>query len=447
METSVINIQQTASLKTIFNYLEGYIRARLSLQFTDEATALPTLNLVNNTSPLGKFIKETSLNDQEVVLLLLAIIPHLAPDFLNTIIAEYLPNGGEFPEFGGIKGKNHRGILPTAETAIYIIAGNNVDTRLTTIQWLQSESTLIKDKIVGIDGVPKGEPAFSGKLIMDDEYLAKLTTGLEIKPQLSQEFPASLITTDLSWDDLILNDKTITEVQEIQTWLQYNDILLNDWNMKSKIKPGYRVMFYGPPGTGKTLTAGLLGKYTNKDVYRIDLSMVVSKYIGETEKNLSGLFDRAINKDWILFFDEADAIFGKRTNVRDAHDKYANQEVSYLLQRIESHPGLVILASNFKNNIDTAFTRRFQSIIEFEVPSSRERLRLWENNLPEGTQLEDGVSLEDLSKKFAITGANIVNIIQYACLKTIAEGSTTIKQKSIVEGVKKEYMKEGKTLN
>jgi len=414
------------------------------LQFTDEATALPTLNLVNNTSPLGKFIKETSLNDQEVVLLLLAIIPHLAPDFLNTIIAEYLPNGGEFPEFGGIKGKNHRGILPTAETAIYIIAGNNVDTRLTTIQWLQSESTLIKDKIVGIDGVPKGEPAFSGKLIMDDEYLAKLTTGLEIKPQLSQEFPASLITTDLSWDDLILNDKTITEVQEIQTWLQYNDILLNDWNMKSKIKPGYRVMFYGPPGTGKTLTAGLLGKYTNK-VYRIDLSMVVSKYIGETEKNLSGLFDRAINKDWILFFDEADAIFGKRTNVRDAHDKYANQEVSYLLQRI--HPGLVILASNFKNNIDTAFTRRFQSIIEFEVPSSRERLRLWENNLPGGTQLEDGVSLEDLSKKFAITGANIVNIIQYACLKTIAEGSTTIKQKSIVEGVKKEYMKEGKTLN
>ncbi len=110
--------------------------------------------------------------------------------------------------------------------------------------------------------------------------------------------------------------------------------------------------------------------------------MVVSKYIGETEKNLSKLFDKAANKDWILFFDEADSIFGKRTNVRDAHDKYANQEVSYLLQRIESHEGLVILASNFKGNIDTSFTRRFNSIIEFENPGIEERIKLWENYIP-----------------------------------------------------------------
>jgi SpoVK/Ycf46/Vps4 family AAA+-type ATPase len=205
-------------------------------------------------------------------------------------------------------------------------------------------------------------------------------------------------------------------------------------------------MFYGPPGTGKTLTASLLGKYTNKDVYRIDLSMVVSKYIGETEKNLSSLFDKAINKDWILFFDEADSIFGKRTNVRDAHDKYANQEVSYLLQRIEAHPGLVILASNFKNNIDTAFTRRFQSIIEFEIPTHQERLRLWQNNLPNGIQLEDKLSLESLARKYSITGANIVNIIQYACLKTLSKEENVIREKYLIEGIRKEYLKEGKTL-
>ena len=132
------------------------------------------------------------------------------------------------------------------------------------------------------------------------------------------------------------------------------------------------MLFHGPPGTGKTLTAGLLGKIAQKDVYRIDLSMVISKYIGETEKNLARLFDKAERKDWILFFDEADSLFGKRGQVKDAHDKYANQEVSYLLQRVEAYNGLVILASNFKNNIDEAFLRRFQSIIYFPLPAKEE---------------------------------------------------------------------------
>src|SRR5690606_1665724 len=152
---------------------------------------------------------------------------------------------------------------------------------------------------------------------------------------------------------------------------------MKDWGMEKRLNPGFRVLFHGPPGTGKTLTASLLGKYTGKEVYKIDLSMVVSKFIGETEKNLANLFDKAENKDWILFFDEADALFGKRTNVRDAHDKYANQEVSFLLQRTETYAGLVILATNFKNNIDDAFARRFQSHIYFPSPAFGERLKIW----------------------------------------------------------------------
>ncbi|NQY04721.1 MAG: ATP-binding protein, partial [Flavobacteriaceae bacterium] len=328
-----------------------------------------------------------------------------------------------------------------------IVAGNDPDQRIAYLHYFNHKSQLLKQNVVSISGVPKGEPVMSGRLEIDDEHLSLLTTGLEVKPKLSQQFPASLIETNLTWDDLILNDKTLSEVKELETWLEYNSVLMNDWNMKSKIKPGYRVMFYGPPGTGKTLTASLLGKYTKKDVYRIDLSMVVSKYIGETEKNLSSLFDKAQNKDWILFFDEADSIFGKRTNVRDAHDKYANQEVSYLLQRIEAFPGLVILASNFKNNIDTAFTRRFQSMVEFETPTHKERLRLWENNLPKNIGLEEGFTIDSISKKYAITGANIVNIVQYACLKTISNSFDYIPKMYLLEGIKKEYLKEGKTIN
>ena len=194
------------------------------------------------------------------------------------------------------------------------------------------------------------------------------------------------------------------------------------------------------------MTACLLGKFTGRDVFRIDLSMVVSKYIGETEKNLSKLFDKASHKDWILFFDEADSIFGKRTNVRDAHDKYANQEVSYLLQRIEAHEGLVILASNMKTNIDTSFTRRFNSIIEFENPETAERLQLWKNYLPSKIKLDNKIALKEIARKYDLTGANIVNVIQFAGLKTLKKKSNTVAAEDLLKGIQKEYLKEGKMM-
>jgi SpoVK/Ycf46/Vps4 family AAA+-type ATPase len=221
---------------------------------------------------------------------------------------------------------------------------------------------------------------------------------------------------------------------------------MTEWQMKGKIKPGFRVLFFGPPGTGKTMTACLLGKYTGSDVFRIDLSLVFSKYIVETEKNLSKLFDKAANKDWILFFDEADSIFGKRTNVRDAHDKYANQEVSYLLQRIESHAGLVILASNMKNNIDSSFTRRFNTIVEFENPGVTEREQMWQNYIPSTVSLDPKISLKEIARRFEIAGANIVNIIHYAGLQTLENHSDFLSYDDLMKGIRKEYRKEGKMI-
>lgn len=427
-------------------YLKSVIEFRLDSEYGDN-TPKPPKPLEINNSHFSKFTVEYDLSEAEIIAVLIALVPHIAPQFFNSIISEYLPKGGEFPEFGGVKGKNHRGILPTGETVLFILAGNDIEKRLELVNLFHDDHVFTKESILYLEHVPKGEPVMSGRLILETECIQLLTTGTILKPKMSSDFPAQRIETDMVWEDLVLNKKTLEEIKEIETWLQYNDILLHDWNMKSRIKPGYRVMFHGPPGTGKTLTANLLGKYTQRDVYRIDLSLVVSKYIGETEKNLSKLFDKANSKDWILFFDEADAIFGKRTNVRDAHDKYANQEVSYLLQRIEAHPGLVILASNFKSNIDTAFTRRFQSMIEFELPTYKERLALWENNMPKQIALEKSLSLEELAKKYEVTGANIVNIIQYACLKTIAKNHDSIQQSYILEAIKKEYQKEGKSLN
>ena len=171
--------------------------------------------------------------------------------------------------------------------------------------------------------------------------------------------PSSLspLTTELSWKELHLDVATMKQIEEIKARFKH-----------SSIKPGYRVLFHGTSATVKAIAA-LIGKEYNRYVYQVDLSKLVKKYIGETEKKLNRLFDKAEDKNWILFFDEADALFGKRPGVRDAHEKYANQEVAYLLQRIEDYTGLIILAGNMKKNIDNAFTRRLNSVIHFS-PSS-----------------------------------------------------------------------------
>ena len=434
------------TLTEALTFLGNVINFRLEQELRGTQNVFPDFIADGSHSNLSSFIQEHRLSTHEIIILLLALTPHIDPGFFASIIAQYLPQGGDFSAFGGVKGKNHRGIIPTGETALFILGGNNPEKRIELMQYFDENHFFAKNKVLEVETVGSGEPKMSGRLVLDEEYVDLFTVGKIAQPRFSSDFPAEKIFTELDWTDLVLREKTMSEIKEIETWLNYNDVLLYKWKMHSKIKTGFRVLFYGPPGTGKTLTASLLGKYTERPVFRIDLSMVVSKYIGETEKNLSGLFDKAENKDWILFFDEADSIFGKRTSVRDAHDKYANQEVSYLLQRIESHAGLVILATNMKSNIDAAFTRRFNSMIEFENPDANERLQLWKNYFPESASAGKHVSFENLSRKYQLTGANIVNVIHYAALQTLKQGSSVIELADLLLGIQKEYEKEGKMM-
>ena len=187
----------------------------------------------------------------------------------------------------------------------------------------------------------------------------------------------------------------------------------------------------------------MLGKYTDLSVFKVDLSLVVSKYIGETEKNLSALFTKAENKNWILFFDEADALFGKRMEQNDAHDRHANQEIAYLLQRVEDYPGLVILASNFKSNIDKAFTRRFQSMIHFPMPKKEERRQLWLKAFPPQIQFSKEIDIEEVATNFELSGANIMNIVQYCCLQALEDRVLVISKRLLTKAIRREYEKEG----
>ncbi|MFD2036103.1 ATP-binding protein [Belliella marina] len=422
-------------LMEVFDFRKQHPKSKINLKFKS-----------SGSPDLDDFIAENKLKTEEIIFLLLVLIPYINPNFLITVFKESFSPNTDNPIMGGVKGKGHRGVLPNGELLLYILAGEDLEARLNYFPLLDESHLFFKKHIIQMMNSASEEPFTGEVLAISKEYLELFILGKKYKPVLSSKFPAQLIETKLDWSDLVLGKNTTSQIKEIQIWLEHNETLIQDKSFGKKLKAGYVCMFYGPSGTGKTLTATLLGKYTNKDVYRIDLSLVVSKYIGETEKNLSLLFDEAKDRNWILFFDEADSIFGKRTNVKDAHDKYANQEVSYLLQKIENHNGLVILASNFKGNIDSAFTRRFQSIIEFEMPKVPERLRLWQSNLPSGLPLEDTEVLEGLAKKYELNGANIINIIHYAGLQSLDQKNKKIKLETLLQGIKREYKKEGRLI-
>lgn len=383
---------------------------------------------------------------EEWIVLILALVPHIRTDFFESLMAEYLPNGGDFAAFGGVKGQHHRGVLPTGETAQFIIAGADLAKRVGVQQLLDSHHYFFQQDILWLETVREGEPLMSGRLILSPEWVHFLLTGQAAKPKFSADFPARLTTTRMEKEDLVLHPFTEEQIEDIRRWLRFHPELEADTNLSRKINAGYRVLFYGPSGTGKTLTATLLGKEFGKDVYRIDLSQIVSKYIGETEKNLGKIFDRAEHKDWILFFDEADALFGKRTNVQSSHDKFANQEVSFLLQRIEDFRGLMILASNLKSNIDEAFLRRFHSIVYFPMPNAQERLKLWKNSMPASIACSPDLSLAGIAETYEISGASIINVIQYASLKALSRDNKLLTQQDLVDGITRELRKEERSI-
>ena len=313
------------------------------------------------------------------------------------------------------------------------------------MQYFNSDHVFTKKNILHLENTNEGEPHLSGRIVLNSDVLEKLLFKGVSRPKLSTEFPAKYITTNLEWSNLVINETTMVEVETIRNWIAFHESMITEWDLKHTFKAGYKALFYGPPGTGKTFTATLLGKQFNRDVYRIDLSQVVSKYIGETEKNLEKIFQKAEDKNWILFFDEADALFGKRTSVSSAHDRYANQETSYLLQRIEDFNGLVILASNNKANIDQAFLRRFNAIVHFPIPDPVERLHLWKIYLP----ANHGLTMEDLQKiadKYEVTGSTILNSIHNAAINSFAL-NRLIALDDLVESLKRELRKEDRMLD
>ncbi len=256
---------------------------------------------------------------------------------------------------------------------------------------------------------------------------------------------AKRLTSPFTWADLKVDPRAEKALRKVCDRVLYRKTVNDDFGFGRKLPygRGVSVVLYGPPGTGKTMAAQVLAKELGLDIYRIDLSQISSKYIGETEKNLGAVFDAARNSNAILFFDEADSLFSKRTEVSSSHDKYANAETSYLLQKIEEYPGISILATNNMQNFDAAFKRRITYMIPIEEPSEETRLALWTSAFPEGTPLSQEIDLRLLAQALTLTGSNIKSISVEVAYRAAAE-NREINYQDLVEAVDAECMKTGR---
>ncbi len=249
------------------------------------------------------------------------------------------------------------------------------------------------------------------------------------------------------WTDIVLSDDRREQLESIAARVKYRGLVHREWGFGEKLSrgKGLNVLFTGPSGVGKTMAAEVLAKALSLTLFQIDLSTVVSKYIGETEVHLSSIFREAERSQCLLFFDEADSLFGKRTEVKDAHDRYANLEVNYLLQRIEQYDGIVVLATNLQRNLDEAFLRRMHEVIDFALPDETQRELIWRRHIPAEAPVEPDIDFGFLARQFKLTGGHIKNAVVTAAFLA-ARSSKKIGMDEMIRAVKIELQKQGKLI-
>jgi hypothetical protein len=430
-------VENAADLERELTWFRAVVEARIKHELGDEAAIDDVLDLAppdlgGSSSEYAGFVQRHQLSFVERLALVLALVPHLRPHLLDACFARDPTTDRRLAE-----------LVPTGETLAFLVGGADLALRFSVRLLFDPRHLFARHDVFKLAAGDEVTP-MKAPLRISEELLCLFTTGEPRRIGRGPGFPAHRIETRLGWDDVVLHPGTRKHLEEIQTWIEHGATLMEEWGMASKLRPGYRSLFYGPPGTGKTMTACLLGRSTGRDVYKVDISLVVSKYLGETEKNLARVFDQAEHEGWILFFDEADALFGKRGETHDAHDRYANQEVSFLLQRIETFDGISILASNLRDNFDDAFARRFESMIYFPVPRAEERARLWRQGFSPRARLEASVDLGKIARDHVLSGGAIMNVIRYASLQALKEGARALTLEDLLQGIRREYAKEGK---
>mgnify|MGYP001050586102 CR=1 FL=1 len=380
-------------------------------------------------------------SQEEQLVLILAALPHVQPTLLNALVkkleenAHYLP--GRISSQGGT-------FLPTGRTALFLLAGNNPQEQLLWQSRLFNlHHRLSKKGILTLGEVPKGEPKINGLLQLSESYLHWFINGTPYRPVMDANFPAEKLTTQLNWEDLVVPDKTQRGIDELLDWIK-NFTQLKQQSQWWGDRKGYRCLMYGSPGTGKTLMARLLSKAGNREVWRVDASKIVSKYVGETTKNLQRMFEIARHQDVIMFIDEGEGLFSNRSKeANSAQDTFVNQDIGYLLQAIEEYPGIMLVATNNLSNMDDAFLRRFDTRIEFELPNDQILYQLWKRAL-QPFDLQESINLQELSyyqakenrvknnEHVQVTGAKIALVRDYLTMQAIKKDNWLLTGQELV---------------
>jgi hypothetical protein len=428
--------EHAAELRAALEMLEAVVAIRLeerrgspsgrSLGLDGPDEGIPPLSRYRGRAPLARVVADARLTAQEALVLVAAIAPHVDEKF-DLLYAELTDRPGV-----GLTGEVAR-----------TLAARTFGGRLEVAVALTSGAPLLASGLLSLD--PAGDLA--GRL-RADPALVRWVLGLPPEPvTASTDFPARPLTTVHSLDDVVLPGPARRRITDLANRISHRDLVVETWGFgrHHDNTAGLLALFHGPPGTGKTMTAAALSRSTGLPAYLVDLSALVSKYIGETEKALARVFDRAVRQRCLLVFDEADAVFGRRTEVSDSHDRYANQEVSYLLSRIEAHPGVVILTTNLLANIDEAFQRRIHVMIEFPEPGPAERVRLWRAVLPPKLPVADEVDLDALAQRYPLSGAQIRDASLDAAYLAAADG-WVVTQEYLVSGIHRQFEKAGRTV-
>ena len=300
----------------------------------------------------------------------------------------------------------------------------------------------IRDAAVTARNLAHWRDPENGHVTLDDLYSACRLQSNRKLATLAQK-----ITPHYKWDDIVLPSDRLEQLKEICNYVKYRSLVYDKWGFDRKLSmgKGLNALFAGPSGTGKTMAADIMAGKLGLDLYKIDLSSVVSKYIGETEKNLARIFAEAETSNAILFFDEADALFGRRSEIRDSHDRYANIEISYLLQKMEEYEGVVILATNLRKNMDDAFVRRMHFTVEFPFPTENDRCRIWARIWPDDTPRSPDLDLGFMASRFEVAGGNIRNIALAAAFLAADDGGA-VNMVHLTRATQREYQKMGKVV-
>ncbi|ANQ50153.1 ATP-binding protein [Flammeovirga sp. MY04] len=434
----------TKTLNDRLSELEIIVNNLFNVEQREELRITP----LDPESNFGKLSLRYNLSYEEELLIIIAYAWEYKPLIFEPFIKAF--KDLKFKSiFGGYLEKERQFFIPSVQTVIKLLFHDEVERNDFYLKVIDPTYHLVKNGVIEwVDYIDTTKSIFNKGIRLSLSFQEYILGGGEPRLDHETDFPARLIDTKASFEDVVLNKKTKEDIEPFEKLLSIRPKLTEYPDLSSKINTNQIVVFTGSPGTGKSFTATTIGKKYGMPTYRLDISKVVSKYIGEFEKAMEKVFNRLDDHNCILFIDEADAIFSKRTeNVSDVKEKYANQEMSYLLQRIETFNGVVVLASNvqdIRSHVDKAMLRRISYIIEFPFPLEEERKVLWENAFPSQYTISSEL-ISDLARNYQLSGANIKSVSTQVLIELLADNVTDISFEKIEPALKREFFKRDST--